>query len=90
MSSSVDERIVSMVFDNRKFQSGVSESMDSINKLKSGLKFEGATNGLAAIDESAILAPKGARSRGKTSWTITKPSAMQAIEIIDQRRNLSD
>ena len=37
--SSVDERIVQMTFDNQQFESGVKESLFSLDKLKSALNF---------------------------------------------------
>lgn len=52
MSVSIDERIVAMKFDNKQFQSGVSDSLSSINKLKTGLNFDGATKGLNSINDA--------------------------------------
>lgn len=49
---SIEERVVSMKFDNAQFQNGVADSLNSISKLKTGLNFEGATKGLEAIDDS--------------------------------------
>lgn len=48
--SSIDERVVSMKFDNRQFQQGVSSTMSSLDKLKSGLNLSGATKGLNELD----------------------------------------
>ena len=39
MSASIDQRIVSMRFDNQQFQNGVSDSLKSIDNLKKGLEF---------------------------------------------------
>lgn len=47
--SSVDSRVVAMKFDNAQFQQGVSTTLGSLDKLKSGLKLEGATQGLSNI-----------------------------------------
>lgn len=53
MSSSVDNRIVSMEFDNQQFESGVSTTMDTLAKFKDALKFEGAEKGLENIGNIA-------------------------------------
>lgn len=53
MSSSIDERIVSMKFDNKQFESGAKTSMDTLDKLKSSLKLDGATKGLQEVDDAA-------------------------------------
>lgn len=50
---SVDNRVVEMRFDNKDFESGVSTSLNTIDKLKSSLKFKDATAGLDAIDKAA-------------------------------------
>lgn len=44
--SSVDNRIVQMRFDNKQFESGISQSRKSIENLKSNLNMEGAVKGL--------------------------------------------
>ena len=45
MSSSVDERIVKLGFDNGKFEKGVSQSMSTLDKLEEKLKFKHADEG---------------------------------------------
>ena len=80
MSSSIEERIVSMVFDNRKFQSGVNDSISSINKLKNGLNFEGATKGLDTIDASAKKISFNGLADGAESLKL-KFSALQVVAV---------
>lgn len=53
MSKDVDERIVSMEFDNKNFEANVRESMSTIEKLKSALKFKGAEQGLQAVEKAS-------------------------------------
>lgn len=53
MSKTVDERVVSMEFDNRNFEKNVSTSMSTLEKLKQKLSFKGATKGLENIDSAA-------------------------------------
>lgn len=50
MSSTIDERIVRMSFDNAGFQSGVSSTLSFLDKLNQGLKLKGATSGLDEVD----------------------------------------
>lgn len=53
MSKTVDERVVSMQFDNKNFEKNVSTSMSTLEKLKQKLSFKGATKGLESIDKAA-------------------------------------
>lgn len=53
MSKTLDERIVSMKFDNKNFESNVQESMTTLDKLKKALNFKGATSGLEAVDQAS-------------------------------------
>jgi len=52
MSKSIDERIVEMQFNNRQFESGVKESLGSLDKLKKGLDLEGASKSLTGLSEA--------------------------------------
>lgn len=51
--SSIDERIVSMAFENAKFEAGVAQTMASLAKLNASLATLGSANGLAAIEAAA-------------------------------------
>ena len=53
MSKQVDERVVSMEFDNRNFESNVKTSMSTLDKLKRALKLDGAVKGLENVDSAA-------------------------------------
>ena len=52
MSKEVDERVVSMQFDNKHFESNVKTSMSTIDKLKEKLNFKGAEKGLENVTAS--------------------------------------
>lgn len=52
MSSSIDERIVRLGFDNAKFEAGAAKSMSTIDKLKEKLQFKGAEEGAKNLDRS--------------------------------------
>lgn len=53
MSTTVDERVVSMKFDNKQFENGVQETLSSLDKLKQRLNLTGATKGLENVDAAA-------------------------------------
>ena len=52
--STIEDKVVSLKFDNKQFQSGVAESLQSVEKLNTGLKMEGATQGLDNVANSAL------------------------------------
>lgn len=51
MSKVIDEKVVQMEFDNQEFESGVRTSMNSIDKLKKSLSFDGATDGFNNLNK---------------------------------------
>lgn len=53
MSTTIDERVVSMDFDNRRFEQNVSTTMSTLDKLKQSLNLTGATKGLEDVDDAA-------------------------------------
>lgn len=53
MSRTIDERVLEMRFDNKQFEENVSQSMDTLSKLKRGLNMDGATTGLEQIGAAA-------------------------------------
>ena len=52
MSTTVDERVVSMQFDNRQFERNASQSMSTLDKLKKALKFEKTAESLDTLSEA--------------------------------------
>lgn len=52
MSKSIDERIVEMRFNNKDFESGVKESMGSLDRLKKGLELKDAHTNLSKLQEA--------------------------------------
>lgn len=52
MSRTIDERVVSMEFDNSKFESNVKTSLSTLDKLKEALKFGGASKGIEDFGSS--------------------------------------
>lgn len=53
MSTTVDQRVVEMRFDNKQFENNIQTSLSSINKLKKNLNMEGATKGLENIEKAS-------------------------------------
>lgn len=53
MSKSIDERVVSMQFDNRRFENNVKVTLSTLDKLKERLRFKDATKGLENISNAA-------------------------------------
>lgn len=51
--SSIDERVVSMKFDNAQFEQGIKTTLGSLDNLNKGLKLDGATKGLENISSAA-------------------------------------
>ena len=52
MAKKIDERVVSMQFDNRNFEKNVSQSMSTLDKLKEKLSFRGASKAMDELNGS--------------------------------------
>ena len=53
MSTTVDERVVEMRFDNKQFEQNIQTSLSSLAKLKKSLNLEGAAKGLETVNDAA-------------------------------------
>ena len=53
MSRTIDERVVSMEFDNRKFETNVSTTLSTLDKLKQKLNFSDSVKGIKEITASS-------------------------------------
>ena len=53
MSTTIDERVVEMRFDNRQFEQNVQTSLSTLDKLKQGLDLDGAAKGLEGLGTAA-------------------------------------
>lgn len=63
MSTTIDQRVVEMRFDNKQFEQNVSTTMSTLEKLKQGLNLSGASKGLESVNSAARginLSPIGA------------------------------
>lgn len=78
MSNVVDERILSMKFDNKQFESGVATSMSTLDKLKQKLNLKGAAEGLQNVS-SAV---KNINFSGVSSGIETVQAKFSAMEVV--------
>ena len=78
MSKVVDERIVEMRFDNKQFESNVSQSMSTLQKLKQSLNLKGASQGLNNLNIAAKRVDMSPLGRGVEAVSM-KFSAMQIM-----------
>ena len=53
MSRTIDEKVISMQFDNRRFESNVKTSLSTLDKLKQSLKLDGASKGFENVSSAA-------------------------------------
>lgn len=53
MSTTIDERVVEMRFDNKQFEQNVQTSLSTIEKLKRSLNLTGAAKGLEDVNIAA-------------------------------------
>ena len=80
MSTTIDERVVEMRFDNKQFESNVSTSMSTLDKLKQKLNLSGASKGLEDIN-TASKKVNMAGLGSSVEAVSAKFSAMQVIGI---------
>ena len=80
MSKTVDERIVSMQFDNSQFEKNVSTSMSTLDKLKKSLNLEGAAKGLENVNATAKKFDISAMGNGVETVKM-KFSALQVMAV---------
>lgn len=69
--ASIDERIVSMKFDNKQFEAGVSQTMASLSKLNASVAQVGSVTGFSNIDKAAA--------------SVTLESPMSALDKLKAR-----
>ena len=53
MSTTVDQRVVEMRFDNKQFENNIQTSLSSIAKLKKSLNMDGVTKGLESVEKAS-------------------------------------
>ena len=78
MSTTIDEKVVSMKFDNQQFERNISSTLISLEKLKEKLNFTGASKGFENID-SAV---KKVDMTGLSNAVETVRTRFSALEIM--------
>lgn len=86
MSKTIDERVVSMQFDNKQFKKGVAETIEALDQFEKSLNMDGAGKGIdnlskamANVDASPLT--KSAEAI-KTSFSLSSMVAISAINNI--------
>lgn len=78
MSTTVDQRVVEMRFDNKHFENNVQTSMSSLDKLKQSLNLTGASKGL----ENVSVAANNCNMSGLTGAVETVRAKFTALEVM--------
>ena len=80
MSREIDERIVSMEFDNSRFENNVQTSLNTLDKLNNSLKLTEATKGFENVDSAARHIDLSFLS-GAVGTVTSRFSAMEVMAI---------
>lgn len=78
MSATIDERVVSMQFDNKHFERNVQTTMSTLDKLKQKLNLKGVEKGFENID----AASKKVNMSGLTNALETVKGRFSALEVM--------
>ena len=78
MSTTIDERVVEMRFDNKHFEKNVETTMSTLDKLKAKLNLSGASKGLENINSAANKVDMSGISKGVEAIQV-KFSALQVV-----------
>jgi len=89
MSGSVDNRVVSMKFDNASFENNMKTTMSSLEKLKASLNFKGAAKSMSEVSEASgkfNLNPMGVAVEGiSTKFLALSTVAVTALSNITNK-----
>lgn len=80
MSTTIDQRVVEMRFDNKHFESNVSTTMSTLDKLKKSLNLTGASKGLENISTTANKVNMSGLA-GAVQTVSTRFSALQVAGV---------
>ena len=78
MSSSIDQRIVEMQFDNKEFESGIQTSLKSIRKLEDGLQLKDSAKGFENLGKAA----NNVSFDGLNAGVVAVQQKFSAMEIV--------
>lgn len=77
MSTTIDQKVVEMRFDNKQFESGARTSISTLDKLKQSLNLSGASKGLNDISAAA----RGIDVAGLSSSVGTLSAKFSALQV---------
>ena len=80
MSTTIDEKVVEMRFDNKQFEEGVQTSLSTLGKLKQSLNLDGAAKGFEDLGSAAKKCDMSMLSRSVETIS-TKFSAFEVVAI---------
>ena len=80
MSTTIDSKVVEMRFDNKHFETNVSTTMSTLDKLKQKLHLDGATKGLENINSAAGKVNMSGLANG-VETVRTKFSALEVMGV---------
>ena len=80
MSTTIDQRVVEMRFDNKHFESNVQTTMSTLDKLKQKLNLSGSAKGLEGISSAAKKVDMSGLSTG-IDTVHAKFSALQVMGV---------
>lgn len=78
MSTTIDQRVVEMRFDNKHFEQNVSQTMSTLEKFKQKLNLTGATKGLEDVNAAA----KNINMTGLGSAVDTVSTRFSALQVM--------
>ena len=80
MSTTIDQRVVEMRFDNQNFEKNVSTTMSTLDKLKQRLNLTGASKGLEEVNSAAKRIDISGLGRG-VEVVSSKFSALEVMGV---------
>lgn len=82
MSTTIDQKVVEMRFDNKQFESGAQQSMSTLEKLKQSLNLTGSSKGLENVANAAGKLNSPMSTLGSAVETVrTKFSALEVMGV---------
>lgn len=82
MSTTIDNRVVSMKFDNAQFEKGIAQSQESLEKFNKSLKFDGAVDGTKNLSKALQDISTAPIDKLKVSFDALDVVAMTVIHRI--------
>lgn len=80
MSTTIDNRVLEMRFDNKQFESGVATTMSTLDKLKQKLNMSDASKGLEGVSRAAKKVDMSGLATGVETVT-ARFSALQVMGV---------